>query len=117
MCIRDSPEAVPTIPVQKKPEKISTNDSPKRLFWRGVLAIWWVLKLLYNTMVDVMMFMATALFLKDTETPMKGGNGVALTPRRVVYKMVGLDDMKLVKNAMDAVSWPLLFNFTLTFIP
>ncbi|KAJ8440651.1 hypothetical protein Cgig2_031068 [Carnegiea gigantea] len=96
------PEAVPTIPVQKKPKKISKNDSPKRLFWRGVLAIWWVVKLLYNTMVDVMMFVATALFLKDTETPMKGGNGVALTPRRVVYKMVGLDDMKLVKNAMDA---------------
>jgi len=110
------PEALPTIPVQKKRDEIRTDDGPKGQFWRRVLVIWWMLKLLYNTMVDVMMFMATALFLKDTKTPVKGGQGVAFTPRRVVYRMVSLDDMKLVKNAMDAVSWSLPLNLTIVHI-
>ncbi|KAK1555371.1 hypothetical protein Q3G72_025494 [Acer saccharum] len=42
------------------------------------------------------------MFLKDTETPLKGrglGNG-ATTCRRFVHRMASLDDVKLVKNSM-----------------
>ncbi|KAK0573249.1 hypothetical protein LWI29_004898 [Acer saccharum] len=47
-------------------------------------------------------FLATVfMFLKDTETPLKGGLGNgATTCRRFVHRMVSLDDVKLVKKAM-----------------
>ncbi|KAA3458805.1 O-acyltransferase WSD1-like [Gossypium australe] len=54
-----------------------------------------------NTVVDVFMFIATALFLKDTQNPLKGPPGAEFAPRRIVYRTVSLDDIKLVKNAMN----------------
>ncbi|XP_060197415.1 wax ester synthase/diacylglycerol acyltransferase 5-like isoform X3 [Lycium barbarum] len=39
--------------------------------------------------------------LQDTNTPFKGCPGSEFNPRRVVYGTVSLDDMKLVKNALN----------------
>ncbi|CAO2835476.1 unnamed protein product [Amaranthus hypochondriacus] len=97
-----NPEALPTIPVQKIHEN-DDNDTRKINFmgfiWRWILAFWWMLQLSWNTLMDVFMFLATALFLKDDNTLLKGGG--PNSPRRVVYKIVSLDDMKLVKNAIS----------------
>ncbi|KAK9279245.1 hypothetical protein L1049_012923 [Liquidambar formosana] len=93
------PEALPTVPVKKKPALCNSSG-----FWHYFLAFWSVFRLLWNTLVDVLMFMATALFLKDTKTPLEGPPGVEFTPRRFVHRTVSLDDMKLVKNALNAVS-------------
>ncbi|TXG53476.1 hypothetical protein EZV62_022645 [Acer yangbiense] len=89
------PQTLPTLPMMKK-----ANSSTKS---SGVIKLWLVLSLFWNTFVDVLKFLATVfMFLKDTETPLKGrglGNG-ATTCRRFVHRMVSLDDVKLVKNAM-----------------
>jgi len=50
------------------------------------------------------MFLITIFFLDDTKTPLKGPLGVGSTPRRIVHRTVSLEDVKLVKNAMNAVS-------------
>ncbi|KAL5542480.1 hypothetical protein UlMin_010190 [Ulmus minor] len=104
-CMRQTsnPEALPTLPTAAKKK----NGGPTEIgfvgrMWRGFLGVWWVLQLLRNTFVDVLVFIATALFLKDTQTPIKGPPGSELKPRRIVFKIVSLDDMKLIKNAMDA---------------
>lgn len=55
----------------------------------------------WYTAVDAVFFLATILFLKDTETPMKGGAGVGHSPKRLVHRTISLDDMKLVKNALN----------------
>ncbi|XVE73712.1 hypothetical protein DITRI_Ditri11bG0140600 [Diplodiscus trichospermus] len=91
----DDPLALPTIPI-KKQEK---NDH--RGFWRTILRFWSVFQIFWNTMVDVFVFVATALFLKDTDNPLKGSPGAEFTPRRILYRTVSLDDLKLVKNAMN----------------
>ncbi|XP_049395504.1 wax ester synthase/diacylglycerol acyltransferase 6-like isoform X2 [Solanum stenotomum] len=39
--------------------------------------------------------------IPDTETPMKGGVGVEHSPKRLVHTTVSLDDMKIVKNALN----------------
>ncbi|KAH9624551.1 hypothetical protein KSS87_017761, partial [Heliosperma pusillum] len=93
-----NPEDLPTIPKTSNNNK-QRNDQ-KGVFWRRVLGLWWVLKLCWNTLVDVALFVATMVFLKD-ESPLKIPSRV-FTPRRVVYKMISLDDFKLVKNAMGA---------------
>ncbi|XP_041015032.1 O-acyltransferase WSD1-like [Juglans microcarpa x Juglans regia] len=90
------PEALPSIPVKKG--AAPTNSSG---FWWFFLAAWWVLRLIRNTLVDVVLFVATSLFLKDMKTPIKGEHGVERNIKRFVHQTVSLDDIKLVKNAMN----------------
>ncbi|XVF33171.1 hypothetical protein REPUB_Repub17cG0145600 [Reevesia pubescens] len=93
----NDPLALPTIPTAKKQEK-KNHD---RGFWRIMLMVWSVFQVFWNTMVDVSMFAATVLFLKDTQNPLTSPPESAFTPRRIVYRTVSLDDIKLVKNAMN----------------
>lgn len=94
------PESLPTFPVKKKKQISSSSNG--WWFQRYFVACWSYFQLVWNTMVDVFMFMATALFLKDTDTPLKGPQQVKNTARRFVHRTVSLDDFKLVKNVMNA---------------
>lgn len=98
------PEALPTVPVKKKKQQhpVARGYGASRI-WRWIVGLWWILLLFWNTVVDVFQFAQTAVFLKDTETPLKASPGVELRPRRFIYRTVSLDDIKLVKNAMNAV--------------
>lgn len=90
------PNEVPTIPSVTK--KIDSNGHSKG-FWPYLLFKLW---LFWNTLVDVVMFIATALmFVRDTKTPLKGELGNGCLPRRFVHRSVSLDDVKLVRNAMN----------------
>ncbi|KAK1414002.1 hypothetical protein QVD17_29739 [Tagetes erecta] len=90
-CTRQSSDvdALPTLPMNKNPGSIKTTS------------FWSVLKVFWNSFVAMMMFVFTVLFLKDTDTPLKGSVGVENRPRRFVRKNVNLDDIMAVKNAMN----------------
>lgn len=94
------PEALPSVPVQK-------NEGPggrAKGVWWVFLAIWSGIMLIWNSVVDLIMFSATTLFLKDTKTPLKGdGPGNEHAPKRFVHRTLDLEDIKLVKNAMNMV--------------
>ncbi|XP_019229798.1 PREDICTED: O-acyltransferase WSD1-like isoform X2 [Nicotiana attenuata] len=99
-CTRQTahPDKIPTIPGNKK-RPINSSDS--KGLWPYVAKAWSFMRLFWNTIVDVLMFMATTMFLKDTSTPIKGKPGSEFNPRRFVYRTVSLDDLKLVKNALN----------------
>lgn len=63
------------------------------------------LMVLWNSLVAVVMFILTGLFLKDTKTPLKGSPQTEDMPRCFVHRSVSLDDIKMVKTAMDVVSF------------
>ncbi|XP_062148270.1 wax ester synthase/diacylglycerol acyltransferase 5-like isoform X2 [Alnus glutinosa] len=90
------PEAVPTVPVKKRAGSANSGG-----FWWFFLAVWSALRLIWNTLVDMLVFVATIVFLKDTKTPIKGAHGVELNTKKFVHRTVKLDDMKLVKNALN----------------
>lgn len=98
-CCRKSsdPKALPTLPKQKQAD--SRYPHPHG-FFRLFLAIWSVLRLILNTLVDLLLFVATVVFLKDTKTPLKGSSGVEQNAKKIVHRTVSLDDIKLVKDAM-----------------
>ncbi|KAK8606592.1 hypothetical protein V6N13_030870 [Hibiscus sabdariffa] len=98
-CCRKSvdPGALPTLPTQKQTDD---RENRHKIVWL-LLAVWSVLRLISNTLVDLSLFMATILFMKDTKTPVKGLSGVEHNPKRIVHRTMSLDDIKLVKNAMD----------------
>ncbi|KAM4076148.1 hypothetical protein ACJW30_12G041100 [Castanea mollissima] len=90
------PEALPTVPIKKRAGSTNSNTT----FW-WLLSIWFVLRLIWNTCVDFMLFLATFLYLKDTESPIKGAPRCDLTTKRFAYRIVSLDDIKFVKNVMN----------------
>ncbi|KAF5732424.1 O-acyltransferase WSD1-like isoform X2 [Tripterygium wilfordii] len=101
------PEALPTVPGSER------KDSAMSIgFWGFLVAIWLVLRLAFNTLVDIVLFLATLLFLRDTNTPIKGASGVELKPKRFIHRTVSLDDIKLVKNAMNATINDVLLGVT-----
>ncbi|KDP45600.1 hypothetical protein JCGZ_17207 [Jatropha curcas] len=92
------PEATPSFPVKKKKEKYEeqNNLSYLRKFWLMFRFYW-------NSMVDVIMLIATLLFFKDTKTPISNSTcGGGSSGKRIVYKIASLDDIKLVKNATNS---------------
>ncbi|KAK3404010.1 hypothetical protein EUGRSUZ_K00371 [Eucalyptus grandis] len=90
------PEALPTIPGKK-----SAGTQNSGGFWWFILALWSMFRLIWNTIVDFSVFVATYCFLKDTESLVKGGPGVAKTTKRFVHRTVSLDDIKLIKSALN----------------
>ncbi|CAN1793915.1 Wax ester synthase/diacylglycerol acyltransferase 11 [Linum perenne] len=90
------PEALPTIPT-RKPKK----EGVGRVTWRMMVKVWMMVVLMWNTALDVLAFFLTAIGLTDTETALKGPEGVEHLPRRFVWRTVSLDDFKFVKNAMN----------------
>ncbi|KAI3681864.1 hypothetical protein L6452_36669 [Arctium lappa] len=101
-----NPDAVPTIPVTGKGSGWFSYCNTSSVgggggWWRSLMVVWMGLMVVWNTVVDVVGFMATAVFLKDTESPVKAPAGAEFTPRRFVYRTVSLDDMKIIKNAMN----------------
>ena len=102
-CTRQTsdPDALPSIPAQQRAGSHFSGG-----FWWLFSAMWTVLRLVWNTLVDLVLFLATMLYLEDTKSPLKGAYGVELKPKRFVHRTVSLDDIKLVKNAMNMVSSP-----------
>ncbi|KAF2290479.1 hypothetical protein GH714_013580 [Hevea brasiliensis] len=92
-----NPTELPTLPTLKKR---NPNDSAG--FWHLLLKLWMLVLLCWNTVVDVVIFLATILFLEDTKTPLKGASPVGSTARRFVHRTISLDDVKLVKNTLGA---------------
>ncbi|KAJ0024712.1 hypothetical protein Pint_07630 [Pistacia integerrima] len=77
-----NPTEPPTIQMVKKVNSEKSSRGLRGKFIKLWLAMW----LFLNTLVDVMMFLATALMLiKDTKTPLKGPLGVGSSTRRFVH--------------------------------
>ncbi|XP_012853858.1 PREDICTED: O-acyltransferase WSD1-like [Erythranthe guttata] len=92
-------EYLPVMPSKKQKTNIGILVVMKRLF----LSFWTGFFIIYYTLIDLIMVLATMLFLKDTKTPIKGERGVENSPKRFVHRIFDLDDVKLVKNAMHVV--------------
>nr|VDD50659.1 unnamed protein product [Brassica oleracea] len=94
-----NPDELPSLPNQKS--SLSGSRSYSRLLWL-VMALWSVVMLVLNTVCDALEFIATAMFLKDTETPIKGNFRLSTSKRMCcVHRTVSFDDLKLIKNAMQ----------------
>nr|VDC96003.1 unnamed protein product [Brassica oleracea] len=67
----------------------------------GYSRLIWMVMLVWNTLCDALKFIATTMFLKDTDTPIKGDFRLSKSKRMcLVHGTVDLEDIKLIKNAM-----------------
>ncbi|KAF8097713.1 hypothetical protein N665_0283s0017 [Sinapis alba] len=107
-CMRktSNPDELPTLPNQNRSS--SSKSSRLKAGSRGdfrflwlIMALWSAIMLVLNTLCDALEFIATAMFLKDTETPIKGDFRLSKHRRMsLVHRTVSLDDIKLIKNTM-----------------
>ncbi|GAB2293957.1 hypothetical protein Dimus_028171 [Dionaea muscipula] len=95
-----NPDELPSIP---KAKQSNSSHGPA---WRYLLAaIWLMLKLIWNTFAHFGHFAATAFFLQDTKTPIYNNYRPGVlepSPKRIVHRIVSLDDIKLLKNEMNS---------------
>jgi len=91
------------IPSVKRRSTVS--HSLKKTGWllTAIFTIGSTMRLIWNTLVDMFLLFATMLFLKDTKTPLKGGANVRSNPKTFYHRKISLDDIKLIKNAMNMV--------------
>ncbi|KAM3218727.1 hypothetical protein P3L10_023258 [Capsicum annuum] len=118
-CFRKSsdPTSLPTLPVSSKDKSnllISNNRKNIRsLMWQYLVKFWLFIRLLLNTVVDVSLFIATALFLKDSQTPFTVAQGFTKSTRkRFIYRTVSLDDIKFIKSVTNATVNDVILGIT-----
>ncbi|KAL2921846.1 O-acyltransferase WSD1, partial [Bienertia sinuspersici] len=95
------PNAMPNFPTENKKKKSLVDTSSSFCLLGCFLWLMLVFKMIWNTFVDMCFFVATMVFLKDTKTCVKGSSGTGKAPKKFVYRILSLDDIKLVKNVMD----------------
>ncbi|XP_009760121.1 wax ester synthase/diacylglycerol acyltransferase 6-like isoform X2 [Nicotiana sylvestris] len=120
-CFRKSsdPTSLPTLLVSSSSSsKGKSNLSNNRgsiwsLMWQYLVKLWSCISLLFNTVVDVPMFVATALFLKDSQSPFTVPQGFKSSTRlRFVYRTVSLDDIKFIKNLTNSTVNDVILGIT-----
>ncbi|KAM0863102.1 hypothetical protein ACQ4PT_044818 [Festuca glaucescens] len=110
-CTRSAadPSRLPALPP-------SSSGAGRPALSAGVLAIaawvWSLVVLAWNTLVDVVRFVATSWFLRDSRTPFMGTEGVEFRRKRFLNCTLSLDDVKFVKNAMKCTVNDVLIGVT-----
>jgi hypothetical protein len=89
-----SPDELPEVPVARKREK--ERKSAFR-YLLGLLILFW------NTLVGIFLFTSTAIWLKDSESVIKGHTGVEKEKKKLNFVSIEMTDMVTVKNAVNGV--------------
>ncbi|XP_013627828.1 PREDICTED: O-acyltransferase WSD1-like isoform X1 [Brassica oleracea var. oleracea] len=89
------------IPSLKRRETVPHGLRKQGWFLRLRCTVRSIATLLWNTLVDMLLLLATVLFLKDTKTPLTGGEDAGRNRKRIYHRVISLDDIKLIKNAMN----------------
>ncbi|KAG0583745.1 hypothetical protein KC19_3G159800 [Ceratodon purpureus] len=88
----DSPGQLPSIPAasKKRKEKVPLF----RWFFSCILLVW-------NTVVGVLLFLSTILWFRDSDSIIKGYDGVENAKKKIVYSVIDINDMRVVKDAVN----------------
>ncbi|KAF8118169.1 hypothetical protein N665_0006s0162 [Sinapis alba] len=96
------------IPSLKRRERYKN----KGWFLRSMFTVGSTMRLVWNTIVDVLLLVATMLSLKDTKTHLKGGVDVGCNPKRFYHRTISLDDIILIKNTLNMTINDVLVGIT-----
>ncbi|CAF1809764.1 unnamed protein product, partial [Brassica napus] len=88
------PDAFPTTATTRK------HAESNNLWWL-VARFWFIIMILFITFVEMCKFLLTLCYLRDTKTPLVGKFGDKVQSRKVIHRIISLDDVKFVKNTMN----------------
>ncbi|XP_024006119.1 O-acyltransferase WSD1 isoform X2 [Eutrema salsugineum] len=90
----NDPETLPTLVAPKK--KKVTN-----VCWSLVARFWFIVRLMFHTFVEVFKFLLILCSVRDAGTPLMEKPSATLSPNKFIHRVISLDDVKVVKNAMN----------------
>ncbi|CAM6062056.1 unnamed protein product [Sphagnum tenellum] len=90
----DHPDTMPSIPAKKLKQNADPHIFLLTSLWKTLILIW-------NTVTGIAYFMATVFWLKDSDTKIKGHAGVGRAQKSLMYAVIDIDDMRIVKNAVN----------------
>ncbi len=99
----DHPHMLPSVPSKRKKPKVEP-------YFVLLNSLWTMLILLWNTILGLAYYFATILWIKDSDTMIKGQYGVDKAPKSLMYTVIDIDDMRVVKDAVNGVSLILPFH-------
>eukprot|EP00252_Welwitschia_mirabilis_P016605 TRINITY_DN3666_c0_g1_i6.p1 TRINITY_DN3666_c0_g1~~TRINITY_DN3666_c0_g1_i6.p1 ORF type:complete len:423 (+),score=21.79 TRINITY_DN3666_c0_g1_i6:456-1724(+) len=92
--------SLPEIPRQTRSTRLGISRNGA--FFRVILQqLWTFVLLLWYTLLDVTEMLATFVWLKDSQTLIKGSAGVERSPFQIVHRSFSLADVKAVKGAIQ----------------
>ncbi|KAF2530305.1 hypothetical protein F2Q70_00045795 [Brassica cretica] len=91
--VRD-PRAFPTFVAPKKSKE-------KNIFWSLVDWLWFIVRTIFHTCVEVIMALVFICFSGGTGKHIIGKPGATLSINKFIHQIIPLDDVKNVKNAMN----------------
>ena len=94
-----SPDELPAVPVARRRER------ERKSAFRHILSL---LNLFWNTLVGVFLFTSTAIWLKDSESVIKGHTGVEKEKKKLNFVSLEMADMVTVKDSVNGVGFMLL---------
>ncbi|KAG6505928.1 wax ester synthase/diacylglycerol acyltransferase 11-like [Zingiber officinale] len=103
------PTSLPTLPQQRLPLPPPPRSNA---LLTGILFLWALIVLTWNTAADLFDLLASSAWLKDTPTPLKGGAGTELRRKRFVHRTLRLDDVKEIKDSMNCTINDVLVGVT-----
>ncbi|GLJ16991.1 hypothetical protein SUGI_0293830 [Cryptomeria japonica] len=104
------PNLLPTIPRQTRSSRIAGAKFRGLPLPLGILL--GMLLVVWYTVVDILYFAATIIWLKDSLTPIKGYPGVESGPKKIVHQSISLEDIKLVKDAIKGTVNDVMLGIT-----
>lgn len=108
------PQSLPTIPSQTSRRPIDGRGSWKRILHVRLLimALYNLFLVIWYTIVDMLHFLATIVWIKDSDTPIKGYPGVESSPKQIEYATLSLEDFKIVKTAVNGTVNDVMLGMT-----
>ena len=94
------PDELPSIPEAKRRKR--------EMKFKGNSTLGWIVStviLFWNTLVGIFLFTSTGIWLKDSDSALKGHEGVEKMKKKIAYQIFDIDDMRVVKDAVNGVSW------------
>ncbi|CAH2066865.1 unnamed protein product, partial [Thlaspi arvense] len=88
------PEALPTL-VSPKKSKVT------KVCWSLVACFWLIVRRVFHTFVEVFKFLIILCSARDSATPLMEKSSATLNTNKFIHRVISLDDVKVVKNAMD----------------
>lgn len=95
--------AEPDVPlVLPNPIKFPTGTSAHKFkVFRFLSLLWTLILFAWNTFIDVMYFASRIIWLQDSKMPVKGYAGVELWPKKLATAVFTINDMSVVKDAVN----------------
>ncbi|XP_010428065.1 PREDICTED: O-acyltransferase WSD1 [Camelina sativa] len=97
------PEALPTFVAPKK-------SKDKNVCFVVVAWLWFIVRVMFHTCVEVIKSVVFICCARDTSAHIMGKPGATLRNNKFIHQIISLDDVKMVKNAMNMTVNDVLFG-------